>query len=484
MHESDRSIQLAMEYVDRQLGLDAMPAHLRYWRTGAISETTRTFAERVLARHAADHRARFDAMHRRLAGGDGIASDVDLGPVWERAVIREALYNLTALFVVDADMLPFASVVDIPYSFRDVTAAGADASRRYEGQAIARAGVIQAADEARPTPQKIAISVSDELRHLTAASTLNWEAVADAQRNASRIIAEDTDRLLLNEHVHAADEHGAVAVTNEDLEPQADGAKTIFLLANFPVVRPRRIYDLQGNQVGSTVNPITVTYDGIARAEFDGTGTQAAGIYYVLDYNLGEIHLVDEEGTVQTPADATAYTVSYSYATNVYNFDLDVPDGTDTDAHFDALLYRIGLRKAVIEDDRHHTANMMVMRGVPMNQVERARGFAANFRRAGSDLGEDGTLGRVKGIAAFKALGGGLAMGDHRIVIGERGTVRFRMLKPWGLGELEPVRDAQGRFTGQHEAYGDQHIVVHTPTPHKRALTTINLYSASARVAR
>jgi len=66
MHESDRSIQLAMEYVDRQLGLDAMPAHLRYWRTGAISETTRTFAERVLARHAADHRARFDAMHRRL----------------------------------------------------------------------------------------------------------------------------------------------------------------------------------------------------------------------------------------------------------------------------------------------------------------------------------------------------------------------------------------------------------------------------------
>ena len=64
--------------------------------------------------------------------------------------------------------------------------------------------------------------------------------------------------------LHSADEYGATAVTGENLELQADDAKTIFVLAHFPVVRPRAVYDLQGNQVGSTSNPITVTYNAVA----------------------------------------------------------------------------------------------------------------------------------------------------------------------------------------------------------------------------
>lgn len=485
MKDQDRAITLAEEFLDRRLGLANMEGHRRYPRTeGVLCAANRRFAAQVLARHTEARQHEFDAMARQLAGGDGISSDVSIGPVWERTVIREALYNVAGLNLVDADVMPYGAVVEIPYSYRDTTAAGVDQARTFEGGAIQRAGVIQTSEEARPIPQKLSVQVSDEMRHLTAARNLDWEAIAENQRNASRIIAEDTDRLIFNEHVRAADEHGAVAVSNENLELQADGAKTIFVLANFPVVRPRLVFNLAGNQVGSTINPITVTYNSVARAEYDGTGTQAAGIYYVIDYNLGEIYLVDEEGAVQTPADGTAYTISYSYASNVYNFDVDVPSEVETDAHFDTLLYRIGLRKTVIEDDRNHQATMMAMRGAVMNLIEQARAFGGNFSRPGTDLSADGTLGKIKGVPAFKAWGGGLWMGDRRIIIGQRGTVRFRMLKPWEMGPLQPVRDAQGRFTGQHEAYGDQFVVVHTPTQLKRALTTLNVYSATARVAR
>jgi len=321
------------------------------------------------------------------------------------------------------------------------------------------------------------------MRHLTGAASLNWDAVAENQANASRIIAEDTDRSLLNEILHASDEFGAAAVSDEDLELQADGAKTIFVLAQFPVVRPRAVYDLQGSQIGSTINPITVTYNAVARDEYDGTGTQAAGIYYVLDYNLGEIYLVDEAGDIQTPANGTAYTISYSYTGNVHKFDTDL-GSADADVHWDTFLYRYGLRKSVIEDDRYHMANFGLMSGTVMTQIEQAKQFGANSKRPGTNLSMDGNLGRVKDVPNFKTAGPGLHFGDQRVLIGERGITRFRLTKPWVMGALENQRDSNGRFTGQKEAFGDQFIVIHTPSQLKRAYTSIVLYSASARVAR
>jgi len=124
------------------------------------------------------------------------------------------------------------------------------------------------------------------------------------------------------------------------------------------------------------------------------------------------------------------------------------------------------------------------MSGNYMTQVEQARKFAANFRVPGSDLNADGNLGRIKDVPAFKTTAPGLRIADRYAVIGERGVTRFRMMKPWQMYELENQKDSNGRFTGQKEAYGDQFVVVHTPTQLKRAYTSIMHYSASARVAR
>ncbi len=482
--DQSNAVKQLQESIDRRIGLATMPDAQRYLATGGtLQAENKALAEEVLAAFDVEHGRALDAEHKMLAAGDGVSSDVNVPVSWERTVIREALYRLVGLQFVNSGVLPFAASYSIPYSYRDTTAAGKDNTRKYEGQSISRAGVIQTADTAYNTPQKLAFEVSDELRYLTSGGQLAWDAVAENTANASRIVGEDLDRLLFNEMVHASDEYGATAVSNEDLELQADGTDKVFVLAQWPVVRPRAVYNLQGSQVGSTVNPITVTYDSVVRSEYDGTGTQSAGIYYVLDYNLGEIYLVDEAGAIQTPADTTAYTISYSYATNTYKFDTDLGSSSAKD-HWDTFLYRYGLRKSAIEDTRYHMVNFGTMSGTVENQVEQAGQFAANFRVPATELTVNGNVGRIRDVPNFKTSAPGLWMADQRVVLGERGVTRLRMAKTWMMGELENQKDANGRFTGKKEAYGDQFVVLHTPTQLKRAYSSLVLYSATARVAR
>lgn len=482
--DHSNELKSLQETIDRRLGLSEMRDYRRFSNTGGqLQHENKKFAEKVLEQFDAKNRAQLHAEHKQMAAGDGLVGDVAVPAAFERTVIREALYNLVGLNFVQADSLEFASSVVIPYSYRDPTAAGRNNTRVYEGGSIPRAGIIQTSDTAYPIPQKIAFAVSDELMHLTSSGILNWDAAAENAINASRIIREDTEQLIFNEVIDASDEFSVTAVVNENLELQADGSKTIFITAQFPIVRPRAIYDHQGNQVGTTSNPIAVSYSGSTVTEFDGTGTQASGTYYVIDYNLGEIYLVNEAGVVQTPADGTAYTISYSYTTNVYKFDSDL-GGSELEVHWDTFLYRYGLRKSIIEDDRYHMANFGLMSGNLMTMVEQAKKFGANSKRPGTDLAMDGNLGMIKDVPNFKTSAPGLTMGDTRAVIGERGVTRLRMLKGWTMSNLENQKDANGRFIGKKEAYGNQYIVLHTPTPLKRAYTSIVVYSATARVAR
>ena len=301
-------------------------------------------------------------------------------------------------------------------------------------------------------------------------------------RNASRIIGEDSEKLIFDEVLNASDQYAATAVTNE-ATATADGTKKTFCLDNFPVLRPKKTYDLQGNQVGSTLYPITVTVNAVAKTEYDGSGTQAAGLYWSMDYNLGEITFVSELGVPTAPTNTHAVVCSYTYTTNVYKFDTDL-GSLAVDAKYDDFLYRFGLRKAVIEDQRYHACNFGLMSGTVRTQIEQARQFAANYARPGTNLSAEGNLGVVKGVPQFKASAPGLAMGDQRVIVGERGLTRFRMAKPWSMGQLENQKDSNGRFTGKKEAYGDQFIVLHTPAPLKAGYTSMVLYSTAARVDR
>lgn len=480
--DDSNEVKALQEEVDKRL-YGRMPEHKRYaLSNGQRVEGNKGIVDEALALYDAQNGRRLNEearAHKRLASGDSLVSDVAVPAIFERTVIREALYQLVGLGLCDVGTDAFSTVIQLPYSYRDTGAASTAAARAYEGGSIARAAVKQALEEARPIPQKLAFEVSDELRYLSGNGQINFDILAENARNAARIIGEDTESLVFNEHLNAADQYSFVAVTNE-ATATGDGTKKTFVLDNFPVVRPKKVYDLQGNQVGSTLYPVTITLNAVAIAEW--TPGVAAGTYYVMNYNLGEITFVNQTGAAIAAPSTQAIVASYTYTTNVVKWDSDL-GSLAVDKKYDDFLYRFGLRKTVVED-RGFMPNIGVMSGTLRTQIEQAAQFGANFKRPGTDLMSDGNLGRIKDVAGFRSYAPGLNMGDVRTVIGERGTVRFRMVKPWTLGELENQKDSNGRFTGKKEAYGDQFVVVHTPALLKGALTSMVIYSAAARIDR
>lgn len=302
-------------------------------------------------------------------------------------------------------------------------------------------------------------------------------------QNIIRLTAEDTDRIIQNEVLRAGDE-ALVGALNDTLTAQVNGVNKIFVTSAFPVVRPRRIFDLKGVQVGATINPLTVTLNAIQRQEYTG-GTLAAGLYYIMDYNLGEIRFVNELGVLQTPTNGWVLTVVGSYTQNVAKFNLDVGGAPDSVAAvYDRGLTLIGARKVVIENDRYYNANMLLMSGAVDNAFGQATTFMANSSRPGYGLNPDGSVGIIKGIPAFNTKAPGLDIGDTRIIIGESRNTRFRMLRGFQMKPIEEARDNSGFFVGAGESYGEQYIACHTPTMRRNATTSIVLYSASGRVAR
>jgi hypothetical protein len=245
------------------------------------------------------------------------------------------------------------------------------------------------------------------------------------------------------------------------------------------------VFDLKGVQQGATQNPITVTLGGTVRSEYQSGVALVAGTYYILDYNMGEIRFVNESGVLQTPANATALTVAYSYTQNVVKVNIDVQASPDTIKDvYDRVLNQIGGRKAVVEGDRFYTADLLLMSSTVDNALGQATTFSANASRPGTGLNADGSVGMVKGLSAFNTRAPGLNTGDVRLIIGERGNTRFRMMRPFSMNDLVDSRDSNGFFVGKKENYGEQWVVCMTPTQRKNALSSLVLYSSTGRVAR
>lgn len=485
--DDSNQVKALQEQVDRRLGYDRLSPAERYERTGGVLlAKNKEAAERALAQFDAENGRRLAEEHRMLAGGTGSVSDTAVPVIVERTVLREALYGLVSLNFMNVGTAPFANVINVPYSYRDTSAAGVNALRRYEGQGIRNAGVIQTQEEARPIPQKLAFRFSSEMQLLLGAAAIDFDPVAENVRNVVRIVGEDTEALNCNELVFSADESGALAF-NDTLTAQCNGTNKVFVTTKFPVVKPRKVYDLKGVQVGTTLNDLVVTLGGTVRQPYelpaDGSAL-AAGNYYIMDWNLGELRFVDQTGAAVTPANATALTVVGYYSTNVVKWDSDAVANEDVKDRYDRLLTAIGSRKAVLASDRFYSPNMVLMSATLDNAVSQARSFEANASRVATGLAADGSLGQIKALATYNTTAPGLVMGDTRILVGERGNSRFRMVKPFAMNPLEQVRNSNGQFTDQREAFGTQWVMVHTPTQLKNSLSSLVVYSATGRVAR
>lgn len=420
---------------------------------------------------------------KRLAGGSNGVGDFVFPAVVERSVLRQALFSLTATQFVNVGTAPFSTTYDYYYAERDATAAGPNQTRVYEMQAIPAAGLGMKKVSAYPIPQKLSMNLSIESMLLFQNANLNMDLYADLVSEMARIIQEDTDISLFNEQINSADEYGAIPITDELLTSQVNGTKKVFCLAHFPVVLPRKIFSLDGVQIGATTNPIVTTYAGNVIQEYKPN--QAAGFYYKIDLNLGEISICNETGTIITPANGTTLKVSYSYATNCVVWDMDIPSGVDIDVHYDGLLRIIGQRKAqLVAHPRLAKPDFILMSETIMNAASEAKSFLANFSKPGTELNSKGSLGKIKAIPVYSTNNPFSMLTDQRILMGESGQTRFRMLQPWQMQGLQDMYNSNGKPVGAKQAYGVQYIGIDTPPSLKNRLSSVVLYSSSARIPR
>ena len=439
------------------------------------------FVAKVLAEFDRLQAPRLVNERKLLAGGEIGTGDTNLPAGFQRTVIREALSDLRVLNLVQGLTDPGASATtQVPYETRD-TSAVMNGGVVYEGNPIHRASVAQEMDIAYILPTKLAMLVSNEVMHFTRASEINWDAYGRNVEMNARIVRELIVQRICNEMQRAADAYGAVAVTGETFDTQLTGANSVIKTTNYPIVRPHQQRDLKGSAVGAAENPITITLNGVAISEYDGSGTQTAGTYYtVSNYNLGYITLVDQTGAPVTPADTGVNTIDYSYATNLIKFDLD-NGSADIEKYLNGLLRAFGAQKALLAQDRFVMPNFALMSMNLNNTFTNASAFEAQSKRNGTDTNNDGDLDMVKSVPAFSTNAPGVDLGDERVILGQRGTLTYTVAKPFVTGEAFEAVDANGQAIGKKQAYGEEYSAIHVPAPIRKHMTSVLAYSFSAR---
>lgn len=442
-------------------------------------------AKRLLAEFDKVHGAALHAEAKQLAdGGATTVSNINVPVGFQRTVIREALSDLNVLNIVQVLTDPRAkSTTDIPYELRKPGTI-VNNGIVYESQGIPRASIEQKMDTAYITPMKLSMRISNEVAFFSQNSDIDWDAYARNVDSNARLMRELVALRIANEMQRSADAYGATTRTAESVTAQLNGSNSLLKTTYWPIVRPKQVRDLQGNAIGSAVNPITVTINTVARSEFDGTGNQAEGIYWKIENaNLGFIRLVDQTGTPTGPANTGTNTVTYASANNVVKFDLKVPSGVELEDHLNGALRAIGARKAMMSGDRFVMPDFQFMSPVLNDTLTNARQFTAEAARAGSGLSGSGDLTAIKGIPAFGTNAPGIDLGDERIILGQRGTLSYVVAKTFATGQPFEAVNSAGLPTGERVAYGEEYNAIHVPIPIQNRLTSVVCYDSDARTA-
>lgn len=446
--------------VANRLGLDAKP---------------NVFVEKVLSEFDRRFALELSNESKVLASNGTMMQNTNLPYGLMREVIRESLSDLNVLNLVDTRTdFSAQQTTQIPYETRQMSEI-VNSGIVSEGRAVPFAGVEQHMDMAYVVQMKLALSVTNEVVHFTRSSVINWDALGRNIETNARIMRELIALRIINEIQRACDSYLASNVISESVSVNANTG--LFRTAQWPVVRPFQAIDLQGDPINAPENPITITVNGKVAPAFDGSGDQQTGIYYrLINLNYGEIQLVDQTGN---PAQGiSSATIGYSYATNVIKFDLDAPEGVSMEKHLNKLLQKVGSQKASLSSTRYVTPNFMLMSPTLNDTITNAEQFIVSLKRNGTDTAANGDLAQIKDIPAFGTNASNTDMGDCRIIMGERGTTSYTVVKPFSTGDLIEVLNGKGQPLGKKVAYGEEYNAIHTPKPTRNRYASIVVYSS------
>ena len=434
------------------------------------------FVRDVLNLFDAQHSQQIGMAVRTLSEGVTNVSDSNLPIGFQREVIREALSDLNVLALVSTYTDASATATtQIPYEQRH-TGGIANDGIVYERSPIPKVKVSQKMDLAYINAMKLAIDVSNEVLHFTRTAGINWDAWGRNVASAARLVKELLCRRIANELQRCADAFMAMFVTNEGITKEGNVYKT----DHFPIVRQRQVFDLQGNAVGQPENPIVVKDGSTELKPWDGSGKQPSGLYYhVVNYNLGYVSLVDQDGVLEDPAGAVK--ISYSYATNIVKVDADIPVNVAKEKHLNGLIQAISAQKAMMASGRYVTPDFALMSPTLNDTATNAEQFTMSAKRDGVNTTAQGDLEKIKGIEAWGTNAPGIDLGDERILLGQRSIASYTVAKPWSMSEPVEARDENGNLTGARESYGEEYNAIHVPKPLYDRFTSVLYFSFTNR---
>lgn len=477
---TDPQIRKLQEYVDDRIAATPSRSGLRLLADDKLSGNVRS----ILSLFDEQNKSRLLSESRRLAdGGTTSISNVGLPVTWQRTVLREALSDLRILDLVNVMTDPTAqATTQIPYEVRSPGAILNDGIV-YEGQAVPRASIQLKMDLCYINATKLAFSITDEVAHFGGSMLLGWDALGRSIESNARLVKECICTRICNEMQRSADAFGAVEVVTEDISGQLDGSASLIKLAHWPVVRPFQTRSLEGTAIGEPENPITLTLDGSPVLRFDGTGKQAAGVYWAVEnYTLGFIRTVDETGAPTTPAPTTA-TIGYWYATNVKKFDAKIPDGEKIEEYLNGAVRALTAQMSWVKQKRYVVSDFVLTNPIANNTLSNASMFWASNIKRGSMLGETGDVATIASVPVYDTNIAVSDMGDQRVLMGMARSLSYVVAKPFLTGDLFNDVDADGRPLGSKSAYGVEYSVVKVPKPLRSQLTSVILYNSDEYAA-
>ena len=400
-----------------------------------------------------------------------------------RSVITEALSDLHVLEVCNVFTDPkLGSTIQIPYEER-LPGIIVNDGIVYEEAEIPRAAVRQAMYLAYVNAMKLSFVISNELDFFSRTSLIDWNALDRNTATNAQMTRERVHMRICNEHQRAADSFEAVAVISENIAAQLSGSGSLIKTAKFPVVRPFQTRDLQGSAIGPEENPLSLIINGDTIPHFDYSGSQPAGTYWLCEnWNLGYFRLVNAQGVPVTPT-AVAAEMSYSHGSNCTLFDTKLPEGVTRETHNNGILRAIGVRKAILFNDRKTRPDFVLCGAHLLNEMEDADQFSEMDRVAGTQLDKTGAVSVIRGMRVYGTNAPGIHFGDERILIGEAGTLTYAIARPWSVTPAFEAVGATGRPTGQLQAYSEEYNALIVPPAIRGRLTSVVCYDSDARAA-
>lgn len=400
-----------------------------------------------------------------------------------RSVIREALSDLTVLeicnVVVDATM---GFTIQIPYETR-LPGSILNDGIYFEGDEIPLSSVRQDMATAYVQAMKLGFAISNELDFFSRNGMIDWNALDRLVASNAWIIKTRIHMRIANEMQRASDAFQAETVSAENIASQLTGSNSLIKTTRFPVVKPHQTRDIRGTAIGSEENPLTLIVNGAAVPAFDGSGTQAAGIYFIAEsLNLGYFRLVNQVGAAVTPI-AVSAVISYSAATNVAFFDMKLPDGIKLSDHLNGALRVIEERQSMMHHERHLNTDFVLGGPILINELSWATSFQEMDRRRATEAGKDGQCAFIKAMPVFCSNAPGVNFGDERLMIGVKGSCTYAISKPWSTTPPFEAVGPNRKPTGEKLAYGEEYNAIIVPHPLRGQLTSVICYDSDARAA-